>query len=69
MKKKIKKNIFPKSTQMLTIAAMLGDILRLSNPGKWYPPKNRQEMIAEEINMLMYSAKRKNPSFIELYSV
>ncbi len=38
-------------------------------PEKLYPPKNTDEITAAEINILMYSANKKNPSFIEPYSV
>jgi hypothetical protein len=58
MKKKIKKKIFAKKSKVPIIVTVLGDNPQEAMKGKLYPPKYKVAMMAEEINMLMYSAKR-----------
>jgi hypothetical protein len=58
MKKNIKKNIFPKNMIVPIIEIQLGSMLRLLMNGKLYPPKNNDEMMADEINMFIYSANK-----------
>ena len=67
MNTKMKKNVFPKKTNTPRIANVFPE--KASIPGKLYPPKNKAEITADEINMLTYSANKKNPSFIDPYSV
>ena len=58
IKVKMKKNIFAKSTKMPMILTAFADKPRLCMKGKLYPPKYKVEIIAEEINILIYSANK-----------
>ena len=64
---KIKRNIFEKNTTKLKIASVFPE--KLSIPGKLYPPKNKIDIIAAEMNIAVYSENKYKPNFIELYSV
>ena len=58
MKKKMKKKTFAKNTIKLTIANPFSESPRECIYGKLYPPKNKVEMTAEEINMFTYSENK-----------
>ena len=53
-----KKVILTKNTSVPIIVSALWDKPKSSINGKLYPPKNKAEIIADEINILMYSANR-----------
>jgi hypothetical protein len=58
MKKKMKKIILANKAREPTTVNVLWLHPRSFMKGKLYPPKYKVEITAEEINMLMYSAKR-----------
>ena len=72
IKQKIQNTIFSKKHRILIIPIQFSPTplsTSLFIYGKLYPPKNRVLIKAEFINILIYSAKRKVPNFMELYSV
>jgi hypothetical protein len=56
MNTKIIRKVFVKNANTLKIANVFPE--KASIPGKLYPPKNRIEITADEINIAMYSANR-----------
>lgn len=58
IKIKPKKVIFTKRMKKPRMASEFGESPSLSTKGKLYPPKNTVAMMAPEMNMLIYSAKR-----------
>ena len=57
------------SASGFAVAIPFSDNPKLFIPGKLYPPKNNTTKIQAETKILMYSPKRNNANFIELYSV
>ena len=68
----MKKQALPNNERKLRIAVPFTPIeftnVASSTNGISYPPKYKVEITTELINMLMYSANKKNPIFIEEYS-
>ena len=72
MNRNRKKTIFVNSIRIPRMATILlpqaADSDASSTKGMSYPPKKSVAITAEDTIMLMYSEKRKNPSFSEEYS-
>jgi hypothetical protein len=63
----MKRKIFAKKAKTQSKANVFPE--KLSIPGKLYPPRNKMEITAAEMNIAVYSENKNNPNFIELYSV